>query len=103
MRVIAAFFGPYAPDALPAHVSVFSHDFKRFERLTKLATSSIEALSAGVSWQQQNQPARVCRVLSVPAELSSAERLRTGGADLTGGARPCHCQQGQKGRICQVF
>jgi hypothetical protein len=28
MRVIAAFFGPYAPDALPAHVSVFSHDFK---------------------------------------------------------------------------
>jgi hypothetical protein len=40
MRVIAAFFGPYAPDALPAHVSVFSHDFKRFERLTKLATSS---------------------------------------------------------------
>ncbi len=41
MRVIAAFFGPYAPDALLAHVSVFSHDFKRFERLTKLATSSI--------------------------------------------------------------
>ena len=40
MRVIAAFFGPYAPDALTAHVSVFSHDFKRFERFTKLATSS---------------------------------------------------------------
>jgi hypothetical protein len=39
-RVIAAFFGPYAPDALTAHVSVFSHDFKRFERFTKLATSS---------------------------------------------------------------
>jgi hypothetical protein len=41
MRVIAAFFGPYAPEALAAHVSVFSHDFKRFERLTKLATSSM--------------------------------------------------------------
>jgi hypothetical protein len=40
MRVIAALFGPYAPEALPSHVSVFSHDFKRFERLTKLATSS---------------------------------------------------------------
>jgi hypothetical protein len=40
MRVIAAFFGPYAPEALPAPVSVFSHDFKRFERFTKLATSS---------------------------------------------------------------
>src|SRR2546428_13944901 len=40
MRVIAAVFGPYAPDALPSHVSVFSHDFKRFEQLTKLATSS---------------------------------------------------------------
>ncbi len=42
MRVIAALFGPYAPDALPAHISVFSHDFKRFKRLTKLATSSLK-------------------------------------------------------------
>ena len=41
MRVIAAFFGPYTPDALTAHVSVFSHDFKRFERFAKLATSSL--------------------------------------------------------------
>ena len=41
MRVIAAFFGPYAPDALTSHVSVFSHDFKRFEQFTKLATSSL--------------------------------------------------------------
>ena len=40
MRVIATFFGPYTPDALTSHVSVFSHNFKRFERLTKLATSS---------------------------------------------------------------
>jgi hypothetical protein len=31
MRVIAALFGPDAPEALTAHVSVFSHDFKRFE------------------------------------------------------------------------
>ena len=45
MRVIAVVFGPYAPDALPSHVSVFSHDFKRFEQLTKLATSSIEGKS----------------------------------------------------------
>jgi hypothetical protein len=57
MRVIAAFFGPYAPDALPSHGSVFSHDFKRFERLTKLATSSLCApwinpqdVSASFSW-----------------------------------------------------
>src|SRR5438874_9698497 len=40
MRVIATFFGLYAPDALPSYISVFSHDFKRFERCTKLATSS---------------------------------------------------------------
>src|SRR2546427_10630353 len=40
MCVIATFFGPYAPDALTSHVSVFSHNFKRFKRLTKLATSS---------------------------------------------------------------
>src|SRR5437867_232947 len=40
MRVIAALFGPYAPEALTAHVAVFSRDFKRFEPLTKLATSS---------------------------------------------------------------
>ena len=43
MRVIAAFFGPYAPDALTAHVAVFARDFKRFEQLTKLATSSMIA------------------------------------------------------------
>jgi hypothetical protein len=42
MCVIAAFFGPYAPYVLTSHVSVFSHYFKRFERLTKLATSSVE-------------------------------------------------------------
>src|SRR6266498_2782 len=41
MCVIATFFGPYAPDPLTSHVSVFSYNFKRFERLTKLATSSI--------------------------------------------------------------
>jgi len=43
MRVIAACFGPYAPDTLTSHVSVFSHHFKGFERLTKLATSSLYA------------------------------------------------------------
>ena len=32
----------------------------------------------------------LCRVFSVPAELPSAERFRTGGADLAGGARPRH-------------
>src|SRR5712692_3586916 len=41
MRVIAAFFSPCAPYALTAHVSVFSHSFKRLDRLAKLATSSI--------------------------------------------------------------
>jgi transposase len=35
------FFGPYAADALTAHVAVFSHYFKRFERFTKLATSAL--------------------------------------------------------------
>jgi len=44
MRVIAACFGPYAPDTLTSHVSVFSHHFKGFERLTKLATSSMRNL-----------------------------------------------------------
>jgi hypothetical protein len=41
MRVIAAFCGPCAPDALAARVSVFSHDVKRFNRFVKLATSSM--------------------------------------------------------------
>src|SRR5712691_8145724 len=42
MRVIAVFFGPYAPDVLTAYGSVFSHDFKRLDRFTKLATSSVQ-------------------------------------------------------------
>jgi len=40
MRVIAVFFGPCAPAVRISYVSVFSHDFKRLGRLTKLATSS---------------------------------------------------------------
>src|SRR5713101_6870826 len=40
MRVIAVFFGPCAPDVLTAHGSVFSHNFKRVDQFTKLATSS---------------------------------------------------------------
>ena len=44
MRVIATFFGLYAPDALPSYISVFSHDFKRLDRFTKLATSSYRKL-----------------------------------------------------------
>jgi transposase-like protein len=56
-----------------------------------------QAIPAGVSWPQQVQPAGVCRILSVPAELSSAECLRTGRADLAGSARPRHCQQSQEG------
>ncbi len=51
----------------------------------------------------KTNPARVCRVLSVPAELSSAECVRAGRTDLAGGLRSSHCQQGQKGRVCQVF
>jgi len=40
MRVIAVFFCPHAPDLLTWRMSVLSHDFKRLERFTKLATSS---------------------------------------------------------------
>src|SRR5712691_3440810 len=41
MRVLAVFFRPHAPDLLPWRMSVLSHDFKTFERCTKLATSSL--------------------------------------------------------------
>ena len=40
MRVIAAFFGLGTPQALPAPVSVCSHDCKRVERLAKHAISA---------------------------------------------------------------
>src|SRR3989442_1283198 len=62
MRVIAAFFGPYAPYVLTAHVSVFSHDFKRFGRFTKLATSS---------YKTRNQ-------LTAKTPLKAAARTRPG-------------------------
>src|SRR6266849_2518301 len=41
MCLVAMFFGPHAPEAQTAQLSVFSHCFKRLERFTKLATSSI--------------------------------------------------------------
>src|SRR6266446_5663950 len=44
MRVIAAFVGPCVLYALTSRVLVFSHYFKRLDRFTKLATSSISTL-----------------------------------------------------------
>jgi len=41
MRVITVLFGPCALDELTAYMSAFSHDFKRFNRFAKLATSSM--------------------------------------------------------------
>jgi hypothetical protein len=40
MGVVAACFGPCAPDALPAYVSVFSHDFTRCDRFATRAPSA---------------------------------------------------------------
>jgi len=51
MRVIAAFFGPYAPEALIAHVSVFSHDFKRFKRFAKRGNRAIGVETTGLVTQ----------------------------------------------------
>jgi hypothetical protein len=39
----------------------------------------------------KTNPAGVCRVLSVPAQLSSVQCLRAGRAALTSGARPHYC------------
>ncbi len=40
MRVIAAFFGLYAPEVRPSHISVFSYDVKRVNRCTQRANGS---------------------------------------------------------------
>jgi hypothetical protein len=54
MRVIVMFFGPCAPRALTSDLSVLSYNFKRLERFTKLATSSmstcIDRLLLGEMW-----------------------------------------------------
>jgi hypothetical protein len=47
MRLIAMFFGPHAPREQTAQSSVFSHYFKRLERLPKLATSSWTSCGTG--------------------------------------------------------
>ena len=47
MRVIAALFGPYAPDALPSPVSVFSHDVQTPPDLVvDHETSAVESSSS---------------------------------------------------------
>src|SRR5215471_8767285 len=54
MRVIAMFFGPCAPRALTSDLSVLSYNFKRLERFTKLATSSlIKTLCQGYNRRQE--------------------------------------------------
>jgi predicted HTH domain antitoxin len=62
MRVITVFFGPGARDGLTAYMSVFSHDFKRFDRCTKLATSSRYQLMGEIT-------------LSIPDELLVALKV----------------------------
>ena len=59
--------------------------------------------SAGVSRDQHVQRAGVPGVLSVPEKRLSAERIRTGQADLAGGLGPSRCQQSPHGRVCHTF
>src|SRR5258706_13808094 len=58
MRLIAVFFGPCAPAVLISHVSVFPHDFKRLDRLTKLTTSSFHTASLASSGRKCITPSK---------------------------------------------
>src|SRR5216683_3781612 len=63
MRVLAVFFCPHAPDLLPWRMSVLSHDFKRFERCTKLATSSLADRVTSSACPRATTPLQVGRPL----------------------------------------
>ena len=71
----------------------------RAECLCSWLTPSLRVFRGG----QHVQPARGYRVLSVPAELSSAERLRTGGVDLAGALDPAMASRAKKGEFVTVF
>jgi len=101
MRVIAMFFGPCASDVLTAHVSVFSHDFKRLDRFTKLATSLLPACSPGASGTRERREG-VCTTRTAPAAQFLLQGPGDGGKVqqlLTGRRKPgcltigC-CEQG---------
>src|SRR5919199_1752078 len=62
-----------------------------------------QAVPAGVSWGEQNQSARVCRVLSIPAQLLSPDGVRAGRDDLVCRVGSCHRGSSQKGRFCPVL
>jgi hypothetical protein len=64
----------------------------RCMRIGRMPLLFAQALSAGVSWPQQMQLAGVSGLLSIPAERSTPECLRAGGADLAGSVRSNHCQ-----------
>ena len=55
-------------------------------RATTVSVFIAETVSADVSWRQQIEPAGICGLFPISAECASAERWRTGGVDLTGGA-----------------
>ena len=57
------------------------------EKSRRVSLFVAEAESASVSWCEQRQLGRVCRVLSVPTELSSTQCVRAGRIDLAGGLR----------------
>src|SRR5262245_58177364 len=61
-----------------------------------------QALLAGLSGLQQNQPPRICGLLSILAERAASECVRAGGTHLTSGIRPRGREQGEKGRVCPM-
>src|SRR5262245_57712 len=65
--------------------------------------SLAQAVLTGLSRPQQNQPAGLCELLSVPTQLPTPECVRAGREDLVCGPRPLSCTQSQKGRAGQML
>lgn len=67
------------------------------------AVGLLDTLAAGVARRAPDQPARRCRVLAVPAALSSMECVGAGRPDLAGGVRARHRVQSEEGCIGRVL
>ena len=86
MRMIAAFFGLCAPQALPSHVSCSYHDFKRVERLVKPAISVY--LEKRPSMPVKLQCCILGGVLGVALVVTSCQTVQTTRGGVVGVDRP---------------
>ena len=69
----------------------------------QLSDCGLPQLSVPIILRPQIEPAGLCGLFPIYAELSSPECVRAGRDDLAGGVGPSGREPGEKGGVCQML